>query len=42
MTILVDLAEIDTHMKNWVYLLQDRNYRRVLVNPAFNAQIAYR
>jgi hypothetical protein len=37
--IRIHLKEIGINMRNWVYLVQDRDYWRALVNPAMNLRV---
>ena len=38
--IRMDLEEIGINAGNWVYLAQDRNYWRALVNAALNLRVS--
>ena len=38
-SIKMDLKELGINMRNWVDLVQDRDYWRALVNVALNLQI---
>ena len=40
-TIIMDLKEVGITMRNWVHLVQDRDYWSALVNAALNLQVSY-